>query len=131
MHTHVLNIDKTRFDFPSLLERINGDEEFALELLQMGIDSIEERIPMLQTLFDMQNWAELSNVSHALKGVSKNLSFNVLGQKFHSLEKLTKFATGYPGARAPRIHVLVPRVGTLIREIESEFEIIKQLDLAS
>ena len=59
-----------------LLERVSGNREFVILMLEKFFQTGEERVSALHKAFDRRNYKELAHQVHTLKGVVSNLSIN-------------------------------------------------------
>jgi HPt (histidine-containing phosphotransfer) domain-containing protein len=59
-----------------LLERVSGNKEFIIQMLDLFFQSSDERLSSLGKEFDNRNYSELANQTHKLKGLVSNLSIN-------------------------------------------------------
>lgn len=59
-----------------LLERVSGNREFVIQMLDMFFQSSDERLSALGKEFDNRNYKELAEQAHKLKGLVSNLSIN-------------------------------------------------------
>jgi HPt (histidine-containing phosphotransfer) domain-containing protein len=88
--TENIPIISNHFNRETLLDRVSGDVEFARQMVDMGIQEIDSQLPTLKTLLKNRNWADLRNLSHKLKGLTRSISFVLLGDFFEELENITK-----------------------------------------
>jgi PAS domain S-box-containing protein len=105
------------FDRDALLDRVGGDHEFAEQMVTMGIQEIETKLPALNAASEDQNWAELIHLAHSLKGLSRSISFVVLGNHFEKLEMLSK--SDNPNQ---------DKVKNYIQTIEIDFNFTREMD---
>ena len=75
--------------FDQLLERVSGNREFIIQMLDMFFESGDERLATLSKAFDNRNYTELADQAHKLKGLVGNLSIN---QAMPVLKELTESA---------------------------------------
>lgn len=59
-----------------LLERVSGNREFVIQMLDMFFQTSDERLSALGKEFDNRNYKELAEQAHKLKGLVSNLSIN-------------------------------------------------------
>ncbi len=62
--------------FDQLLDRVSGNREFIVQMLDMFFQSSDERLATLAKEFDNRNYPELADQAHKLKGLVGNLSIN-------------------------------------------------------
>lgn len=72
-----------------LLERVSGNREFVIRMLDMFFKTSDERLSALKREFGNRNYEELAEQAHKLKGLVGNLSIN---QAFNILLDLHKEA---------------------------------------
>lgn len=69
-----------------LLGRLDGDEEFAREILNDSVEEIAAFIAQLKSQCAMQNAQELCHTAHTLKGMSANIGALVLRDLAYQIE---------------------------------------------
>lgn len=83
-------------DFPVewdyLQNLADGDNEFALELLQVFVQDVESQLPVLQRAIEVQNCQKIYETAHYLKGASSNVGAKGMETLMASLEKQAKAA---------------------------------------
>ncbi|MEQ8191712.1 MAG: response regulator [Candidatus Eremiobacterota bacterium] len=95
------------FDWKNMLARLDGDEEFAIEILR---DTIEDTdIKKLRQLSEENNIDELITIAHSLKGVYANIDAFKLKETVYEIE-LT--------ARQKKLDMLEPLISKLEYELE-------------
>lgn len=57
-----------------LLDRVSGNREFVIRMLELFFESSDERLAALQKEADQHNYHEISEHAHKLKGLAGNLS---------------------------------------------------------
>jgi HPt (histidine-containing phosphotransfer) domain-containing protein len=57
-----------------LLERVSGNREFVVRMLDLFFQTSDDRIRVLRIEFNRRNFEELAEQSHKLKGLIGNLS---------------------------------------------------------
>ena len=75
-------------NYEEALERLGGDKEFLLEMLEEMVNQIDESIEPLQTAFQKTDYQTLHHVGHGLKGACSNMSLIQLTRLFKTLEEL-------------------------------------------
>jgi len=73
-------------DFPSVLERIGGDESFLEELLNLYFEDFSEKYNQLQKAVEGKEFNSIRELGHGLKGSSANLSLNFLREASSQME---------------------------------------------
>lgn len=102
------------YDRAALMQRVGDDKEFLSQILGLGITEISILIQKLYKIIQDQNWDEVRVETHKLKGLTRNLSFVILGNLMENLEKLS--------------HSVSPDLSTALRQlgdIETEFKLVK------
>lgn len=74
-------------DYPSVLERIGGDESFLEELLNLYCEDFSEKFEQLQKAVKKENFKLILEFGHSLKGSSTNLSLTFLHEASFQMEK--------------------------------------------
>lgn len=74
------------FDSRLLLERLDGDYEFAQEILDDSVEEIAAFIAQLKIQCAMQNAQELCHTAHTLKGMSANIGALALRELAYQIE---------------------------------------------
>jgi HPt (histidine-containing phosphotransfer) domain-containing protein len=62
--------------FEELLDRVSGNREFVIQMLDMFFQSSGDRLTALRREFLSRNYDELADLVHKLKGIAGNLSIN-------------------------------------------------------
>ncbi|MEW5900747.1 MAG: Hpt domain-containing protein [Acidobacteriota bacterium] len=73
-------------DYTEVLERIGGDLSFLEELLKLYFEEYTEKRKRLQEAIERQDFAEIQELGHGLKGASANLSLSLLQQAALAME---------------------------------------------
>ncbi len=73
-------------NYPEALERLGGDEEFLLELLEELLVQVDENLPSIKNAVSDQQFDDLRALSHSLKGASANLNVTRMAAHFCELE---------------------------------------------
>ena len=77
-------------DFGEVLDRIGGDTSFLKELLNIYFQEYEKKKGLLDRAIADQDFTQLSELGHSLKGSSANLSLTRLRKIAHVLETAGK-----------------------------------------
>lgn len=81
-------------DFPVEWDYIqtlaDGDDEFALELLQVFVQDLEAQLPGLQRAIEVSNLTKVYETAHYLKGASSNVGAKSMEALMRSLEAHAK-----------------------------------------
>ena len=73
-------------DLTDALDRIGGDTSFLVELLNIYFEEYSEKKRLLEEAIARQDFIEISELGHSLKGASANLSLTRLQKAALSLE---------------------------------------------
>jgi HPt (histidine-containing phosphotransfer) domain-containing protein len=74
-----INLNKLHpIDFGEVLNRIGGDTSFLKELLDIYFSEYAEKRRLLNEAITRQDFTEVGNIGHSLKGASANLSLTRL-----------------------------------------------------
>jgi signal transduction histidine kinase/DNA-binding NarL/FixJ family response regulator len=76
-----------------LLSRLDGDSELAREVILMGMPDVQQKIDLIKEHLRVKNWDGMVSESHALKGIARSMSLNVLGDLSERLENILKKST--------------------------------------
>lgn len=74
-------------DLDSALERLGGDKEFLVELLEDLNNQIKNSLEPIQQFISDSDFTELRALAHSIKGAASNLSVTGLANKFAELEQ--------------------------------------------
>ena len=88
----------TRFDITSGLNRMGDNRQLYLRLLRSFRHDQADKAAQIATAIDAANWTEAAALSHALKGVSGNLSAIALFEASRDLEAACRAADKDPAA---------------------------------
>ena len=76
---NLTNLDKLRpIDFCDVLDRIGGDTSFLKELLNIYFQEYAEKKRLLQEAIAREDFTQVCELGHSLKGASANLSLSRL-----------------------------------------------------
>jgi HPt (histidine-containing phosphotransfer) domain-containing protein len=81
------NMPETFFNYEEALERLDGDEEFLLELLNELVEQCNTDWPVFQTAIKKQDYKSLRSTAHGLKGAAANLCVDPMADVFFEIEK--------------------------------------------
>lgn len=120
------------YDYEEMIDRVDGEEDFATELINMGLPDTESKISQLKHFLNNHDWRSISHTAHSMKGIARSLSFKTLALYAESIEKITKEATEKQQERKMVIDQnLKNSVSELIQNLEAELSLIKKLDFKS
>ena len=77
------------------IEQCDNDEEFMHEMVGLFRDDLQECIELLTSAFKENNFKELKELSHRIKGQAATLAANDLFEKSKSLEQEVFSETKY------------------------------------
>ncbi len=107
---------KEIFDWKNLLFRLDGDEEFAREILR---DTIEDNnIKNLRKLLEENNFKEIITVAHSMKGVYANIDAVKLKEAVSDIELM---------AKQQKLEKLEPLITKLEEELERFNKVISHI----
>ncbi|NOG54626.1 MAG: Hpt domain-containing protein [Planctomycetes bacterium] len=84
-----------------------ADDPDMLELVEMFVDELPQRVQSLQSSFESQMMDELLRLSHQLKGACGGYGFPSLSEAAAELEGLLKSGAGDPGQIEAAMNELV------------------------
>lgn len=73
-------------DFVDVLDRIGGDSSFLLELLDIYFREYDEKKPLLDDAIAREDYVQMQELGHSLKGASANLGLARLQRAAFALE---------------------------------------------
>jgi len=82
--------EKDVFDRAELLERVGGDEELCVELLDIFVQDIPDRLEELKRALADNDYTLLTQQAHAIKGASANIGARALREVSFEVEKAGK-----------------------------------------
>ena len=101
--------EKKILDWDSIVERLDGDEDFAYEIIQEALNANPQYIEDLKSLLAADQTESLVLLAHSMKGVYANISAHSLRDLAYEIELL---------ARGKKLNDIYP----LIQKLEKEFE---------
>lgn len=66
--------EKPVFDKADLMERLDGDMSLAVDLAELFVTDVREKITLLQGAIEEKSGADIEKEAHSLKGAASNLS---------------------------------------------------------
>lgn len=81
---------KKVIDWETAIERLGGDKEFLIELLNELVEQIDQSLPDLKTAIEQKNYSDVRSIAHGLKGAAANLGADKISAKFYELETMGK-----------------------------------------
>jgi len=92
LHSDPLNsISQDNHFMPDeLISRLDGDVELAKEIIKMGMPDVQSKIDLSKEHLRVKNWDGMISECHALKGIARSMSLNILGDLAERLESLLK-----------------------------------------
>ena len=83
-------MEKKVIDWETAVERLGGDKEFLIELLNELVEQIDQSMPGLKQAIEQKNYPEVRSIAHGLKGAAANLGADKISAKFYELETMGK-----------------------------------------
>jgi len=83
-------MEKQLLDLETALERLGGDKEFLVELLEELVQQIDQSLPELKAAVEAQNFDEVRSLAHGMKGAAANLGADQATEIFLQLEMMGK-----------------------------------------
>lgn len=105
-----------------LLERVSGNREFVVRMLDLFFQTSDDRIRVLRNEFNHRNYEELAEQSHKLKGLIGNLSIT------KALPILRDLHASARKKEESRIETLLDELDTVIAEAALFFSQNPRLD---
>ena len=112
--------EKDVFDRAELLERVGGDEELCVELLDTFVQDIPARLEELKQALADNDAVLLTQQAHAIKGASANIGAHALREVSFEVEKAGKDR---------KMDRALPLVGKLERELEKFRSMVSESSL--
>ena len=83
-------MDKDVLDLPEFLERVQDDKELLLELFDIYIQDFKDKRLALKEAVAANDFEQIKNLAHSLKGASGNISAKLLRVTFLKFEEMGK-----------------------------------------
>ena len=106
------NPTKVPIDLESALDRTGNDEEFLYELINIYVEDYEEKKHELKTAIEEENYSQIQEIGHSLKGSSANLSLTYMQAASLEMEM---------SGREKNIE----QAKEVLKKLETEFEVVK------
>jgi len=110
-------ISETQWNVRELLERLEGDQDFLRELLEMFRADSQTTLMKAREALARADLAEMSRAAHALKGMLKNLSMNAAAEIAAALE--TAARNGARGEAEALLERLERSLAGVMPEVET------------
>jgi HPt (histidine-containing phosphotransfer) domain-containing protein len=114
-------MDPEILDLDDCLERIQGDRELLLELVDIFLDDAPKKIQQAEQLLRQQSHDALSDVAHGLKGAAGNISAKKLQKIFLEIEEKAKQKTEWTA-----LSLLLEQAKTAFDEFTSYIPALKK-----
>ncbi|MDP2653004.1 MAG: Hpt domain-containing protein [Candidatus Omnitrophota bacterium] len=101
-------MDKSIFDLEDVLERVQGDKDLLLELMDIFSEDYAEKKDILLDLLEDVNFEEIRNVAHSIKGAAGNISAKSVHAVAERIEKMAE-------------HKEQKDLGDALRKMDEEF----------
>ncbi len=82
--------DTNILDMAEFIDRIGGDKEFAVELLQEFRDSLDAEVSALKGVLESGDAKAITEKAHSIKGSALNLSAKGLAEVARTMEEAGK-----------------------------------------
>ena len=106
MSEHIIDLD-------DVLERIQGDKELLVELIEIFLDDCPSKIIDIKECFKVDNFDQLAEAAHSAKGAAANIGAKKLWKTFLEIEEAAKVGTSDQSEE-------------LIKKMDQEFDELKQ-----
>lgn len=77
-------------DLAEVLERVQHDRELLLELFQIFLNDCPKKIEALKGAIKNNDWQQIQQIAHSLKGASGNIAAKRLNATFITVEQMAK-----------------------------------------
>ncbi len=77
-------------DMKEVMERVQDDRELLIELVQIFTDDYAEKKQTLALVVAKNDFDQVKNISHAMKGAAGNISAKKIRVSFLELEQMAK-----------------------------------------
>ena len=95
-----LKLPENFISWQDSVDRVGGEEDFLIELLNDFREMIDENLRKIQSSIEEKNFIEIRELAHSMKGASGNLGLNTIydttlnlenNAKEQNLEKINKY----------------------------------------
>lgn len=107
------NTTKVPIDLESALDRTGNDEDFLYELINIYVDDYEEKQQELKTAIEQEDYSQIQEIGHSLKGSSANLSLTYMQAASLDMEMAGREKD-------------IQKAQESLKKLESEFELVKE-----
>ncbi len=114
-------MDRDILDLEDVLGRIQGDQELLIELIEIFLDDCPSKMKEAQQLITDQNYEQLSDIAHSLKGAASNIGAKKLWKTFLAMEEDSKSQKEWP-----LLHQQLLRAQEEFEELKKEFPALKE-----
>ena len=83
-------MDNNTLDLKDVLERVQDDWELLMELLDIFSEDYTEKRELLKELLLENNFEEIRNIAHSIKGAAGNISAKSMHATSEKIEKLAE-----------------------------------------
>ena len=111
------------WDLNGLMERLEGDRDFLLELLVMFQQDVWSNLEKSRLALAGGELEELSRVAHTMKGMLRNLSMSAAGQSAAALE--TAAREGHAEECRQLLVQLSLQLESILPEVEAQLAEVK------
>jgi len=83
-------MDNNTLDLKDVLERVQDDWELLMELLDIFSEDYTEKREVLNELIKENNFEEIRNIAHSIKGAAGNISAKAMHATSERIERLAE-----------------------------------------
>lgn len=84
------NLPENYISWDDSVERVGGEEDFLVELLNDLKDLVQVNLTKIKSLITENNFLEIRELAHSMKGASGNLGLNTMYESTMNLEQSAK-----------------------------------------
>ena len=77
-------------DLADVLERVQGDKQLLLELLDIFTEDYQKKIKLLDKSIKDNDYGQTHSLAHSLKGAAGNIAAKALYETFSKLDDMAK-----------------------------------------
>ncbi len=83
-------MEKKVIDWETAIERLGGDKDFLIELLNELIEQMDQSLPELKQAIEQNDYDNVRSIAHGLKGAAANLGADQIANAFYEMETMGK-----------------------------------------
>ncbi|MBN2246155.1 MAG: Hpt domain-containing protein [Candidatus Aminicenantes bacterium] len=107
------NPTKIPIHLESALDRTGNDEEFLYELINIYVDDYEEKYQELKSAIEQEDYSQIQEIGHSLKGSSANLSLTYMQAASLDMEMAGREKN-------------IKQAEEALNKLKAEFEVVKE-----